>query len=168
MRKILKLVLVLLFTSSIFFAQDAIAEATPKYQEGVIVNTDKQEYEQEETIKIIIKNELSDKIFSHAGSHTPVFSITYVEIKTLQGWKQLFAQCQHPHCVYDIDAPAEIGGGQYETFDWKPLIYTNGTEKYIQAEPGEYRLMISYQIRKDSVAKDWKWLTVYSNEFIIK
>ena len=167
MKKIILITLLLAF-SVVCFAQDAETQASPKYQEGVAVNTDKQEYKQGEAIKITVNNDLSESIFSHAGSYTPVFSIKYVEMKTQQGWKQLFAQCQYPHCIYEIDALVEIKAGQSVTFEWMPLIYINGTQKHIRAEPGEYRLVVYYQIRKSSVSEDWKLLTAYSNEFVIK
>lgn len=135
----------------------------------IIVTTDKNEYKHGEVIKITLKNELSESVFSHIGSQTPVFSIDRIERKKSgEDWDKLFAQCQYPHCVYDIDGPSEIKPNQYVSFEWNPLIYIDGTNNNIQTKPGTYRLLVTYQIRKDYLSKNWEWLKVYSNEFVIK
>jgi len=85
---------------------------------GVIVTTDKTEYEQGEIIKITIRNNLNETIYSHIGSSTPIFSINHVEKKRSDGtWKKLFAQCQYPHCIHKVAAPKEIKPGQSEVSD---------------------------------------------------
>jgi hypothetical protein len=137
--------------------------------QGIIVTTDKFEYKQGEVIKITLRNELSESIFSHIGSQTPVFFIDRIERKKSgEDWDKLFAQCQYPHCVDDIDGPAEIKSSQSVSFVWDPLIYPDGANKNIQAMAGTYRLLITYQIRKNYLSKNWEWLKVYSNEFVIK
>jgi len=136
---------------------------------GVTITTDKTEYKQGESVKITLKNDLKKSIFSHIGSGTPVFCIEYVERKTPAGnWEELFAQCQYPHCIYDIDAPGEIKPGQSKTLEWKPLIYIDGTLKRIQAGSGIYRLISLYQIRGGPSSENWEWKTTKSNEFTIK
>lgn len=147
----------------------ALIEEFYTSNKGVIVTTDKTEYEQGEIIKITIKNNLNESIYSHIGSSTPVFSIDHIEKKKPDGtWEKLFVQCRYPHCIEKVAAPKEIKPGQSEVFKWKPLIYINGTSKITQLKTGTYRIVILYQIRKGSIPKDWKWNTVCSNEFMIK
>ncbi len=135
----------------------------------VIVTTDKSEYGQGETMKITLRNELGEDIFSHAGSQTPVFSIDKIERRSPEGdWDRLFAQCQYPHCIYDIDGPAKTQAGQAVSFEWAPRIYIDGTNKNTPATPGVYRLMIAYQIKRGNSSADWNWLQARSNEFTIK
>ncbi|MDI6603356.1 MAG: hypothetical protein QME57_04625 [Patescibacteria group bacterium] len=120
-------------------------------------------------LRITIRNNLDESIFSHAASISPVFSIKHIERKKTNGsWEKLFAHCQYPHCMYKIDIPREIKPNQSVTFEWKPLIYINGTRKTVQVGAGVYRLEILYQIRRGSTSKSWEWKTVYSNEFTIK
>ena len=136
---------------------------------GVIVTTDKTEYEQGEIIKITIRNNLNESIYSHIGSSTPIYSIDHIEKERSNGtWEKLFAQCRCPHCIEKIGAPKEIKPGQSKVFRWKPLIYLNGTSKAVQPEIGTYRIAILYQIRKGSTPENWKWHAVYSNKFTIK
>jgi len=127
-----------------------------------VVRTDKTEYEQGEDIRITITNNLEKSIYSHIGSFTPEFSIGVVERKTQDGWESLFAWCQYPYCISDIDPPVEIKSGQSESFLWTPLIYIDGTEESARAEPGEYRLSILYRVEPGG------WRATYSNRFQIK
>lgn len=130
----------------------------------VIITTDKTEYKQGEIVKITITNNLKESIYSQIGGNTPVFGIEYIERKRLNGtWEKLFAQCRYPHCIYKIAPAQEIKPGQSETFEWKPLIFINGTSETKQAGPGRYRLLISYLDYQKT-----EWRSVYSNEFIIK
>lgn len=134
---------------------------------GVDVFTDKTEYRQGETINITLKNNLDESIFSHFGNNDSVFSIECIERKTPDGiWEKLFVW-DHS-VVYDMGPPVEIRPDESGTYLWKPLIYTNDHSDEVQAGPGTYKLKVYYQIRKGSSSKDWKWLTAYSNEFIIK
>lgn len=119
----------------------------PETQE-VTITTDKAEYEQGETVKITLKNNLKESIFSHIGSGTPIFCIEYVERKTARGnWEKLLAQGQYPYVLSSKprDVPKEIKPGQSAIFEWwKPSIFINETSKSIQAGPGIYRLVILY------------------------
>lgn len=133
------------------------------------IKSDKEFYEIGEVIRITLTNDLSENVFSHIGSLTPVFAIDSIEKKDPDGnWIKLFAQCQYPHCIWDIDAPAEIIPQRSVSFDWDPLVYIGGTDKYAQAKAGIYRLLILYQIRKDAFSEKWEWLKIYSNEFRIQ
>ena len=135
---------------------------------GVTITTDKTEYKQGESVKITLKNNLKKSIFSHIGSGTPDFCIEYIERKAPAGnWESLFAQPQPPHYIFDIDTPAEIKPGQAEIFEWRPLIYIDGTLKRIQAGSGIYRLISLYQIKGRS-AENREWKTTKSNKFTIK
>lgn len=134
---------------------------TSTIPEGVAIRTDRTEYVQGEDIRITITNNLEKSIYSHIGSYTPEFSIETVERKTEDGWESLFAWCQYPFCIYDIDPPVEIKPLYSESFLWTPLIYIDGTEESAQAEPGVYRLSILYR------AEGGGWESVYSNEFRI-
>ncbi|MDP8213380.1 MAG: hypothetical protein P9X22_08875 [Candidatus Zapsychrus exili] len=160
MKKIILIIFVFLVFTSVCYSQDSLLQ--------VSIEVDKESYDQGEVVKITLRNDLSENVFSQIGSHTPVFSIDSIEKKDSIGdWEKLFAQCQYPHCIYDMDGPVEIESMQSVSFDWNPLIYLDGTDKYIQAKSGMYRLLILYQTRKGTSSEDWKWLKVYSNEFII-
>lgn len=134
---------------------------------GLTVTTEKKEYHPGETINITLKNDLSDSIYSHFGSKTPVYSIEYIERKTRQGRKTLFAQCQPPRCIQDIDAPAETLPGQSRTFEWGGL-YINETGDYARLGKDNYYLVINYQVRRGNNSEDFRWLRVYSSDFTIK
>lgn len=134
-----------------------VSTTLPK--EEVVVTTDKLEYESGEIIKVTIKNNLEESIFSHVGKE----AIKYIERKTAQGWEKFFARCQYPHCTYDIGPPKEITPKDSKTFQWNPLIFINGTSEYVQAKSGHYRLLILYENYKKT-----EWKTVYSNKFRIK
>jgi hypothetical protein len=130
---------------------------------GLTVITDKMEYERGEAIKITLTNNLGESIFSHIHSGTPVFCIKHVEKRNQAGqWERLYAQCQPPYCVYDIDAPGEIKPGETAILDWKPLVFVNGTSEAVAPEPGLYRLLISYQDCSKT-----RWKSVNTNEFTI-
>lgn len=129
---------------------------------GVTVTTDKKEYNQGENIKITMKNNLKETIFSHAGSGTPVFAIDHIERRiSNRNWETLSAR--RKGVMYDIDAPREIKLGQSATFEWKPWLYKESSDELIQAGPGRYRLLLLYE---DYLKTEWK--SVYSNEFTIK
>ncbi|MFA5157194.1 MAG: hypothetical protein WC532_07415 [Candidatus Omnitrophota bacterium] len=142
---------------------------TCAWAQEATVTTDKLEYSQGESVKITLKNNSTQSIFSHIGGTSSGFGIRYAEKKTSSGnWEKLFTYCQYPHCIRDIGPPEEMKSGESNTYEWDPLIYIDGTEKSIKADPGTYRLVVSYQIRNSASSEDWKWLTVNSNEFIIK
>ena len=131
---------------------------------GVSVSTDKPEYEQGEAVKINISNKLRESIFSHIRSMTPVFCIKHIEKRTTKGqWEKLYAQCQFPNCIYEIDPPGEIKPGENETLEWKPLVFVDGTAKTALPVPGVYRLAIAYMEHQKK-----KWQSVYTNTFAIR
>jgi len=110
-------------------------------------------------IAVTIKNNSTESVFAHIG----VEGVKNIERKTDQGgWEELFAMCQVPNCVYDIGPPQEIKTGESKSFEWQPLIFINGANKSVQAEPGQYRLVFLYE---DAQKTDWQ--TTYSNEFTI-
>lgn len=130
---------------------------------GVNVITDKMKYERGENIKVILTNNLGQSIFSHIRSGTPVFCIAHIERKTQAGnWENLYAQCQYPHCSYDIDVPGKIKPGENATMVWQPVKFVNGTSESAPLGPGIYRLLISYE---DHLKTEWK--SAYTNEFTI-
>jgi len=134
----------------------------------VTVTTNKTEYKQNETINITIYNGLNVSIYSHAACISTTFCIESIEKKISDGWQSFFAVGQWPECEYDIDFPAEIKSGESVSFDWEPLIWMSGCNNFTRAEPGVYRLVISYQIREGNLSENWAWQSVYSNEFTIK
>jgi hypothetical protein len=130
----------------------------------ITVMTDKVDYRPGEPIKIILTNNLGDSIFSHIRSGTPVFCIKHLERNTKGGeWTTLYAQCQAPHCQYDVDAPGEIKTGESEILNWNPLVFVNGTSRSVLPKTGVYRLSISYE---DAEKENWK--SAYTNEFTIR
>jgi len=130
----------------------------------VTVNVDKLVYGSGDDIAISIKNDSKESIFSHIKSGTPVFAIKGIQRKTAVGkWEEFFAQCQAPHCIYDIDAPAEIKPGESSSFKWKPLIFVNGTQETAALKSGEYRLVILFENLQKT-----EWIEIYTNEFKIK
>jgi hypothetical protein len=140
--------------------QEERLEGAERSPENILIITDRQEYKPGEVVRVTIKNQSGEMIYCHAG----VEGIKHIEKKTAEGdWEKLFAMCQSPHCLYDIGPPQEIGPGVVKTFDWKPLIYVNGTTKTVPAKPGQYRLSLLYQ---EQQGKDWK--SAYSNMFVIQ
>ena len=130
---------------------------------AVTVITDKMKYERGEVVKVILTNNLGQSIFSHMRSGTPVFCIAHIERKTQAGnWENLYAQCQYPHCIYDIDVPGEIKPGENATMVWQSVEFVNGTAVSAPLRPGIYRLLISYE---DHLKTEWK--SAYTNEFTI-
>ena len=106
---------------------------------------------------------MKDVIYSHIESGTPIFAIKYVERKIcINNWEKLFAQCQYPNCIFDIDAPQMVNPGQTKALEWYPLLYIDGNSESIVADTGLYRIQILYL---DSKMETWK--TVNSNSFII-
>ena len=139
------------------------------FAQEVTVATERTEYKEGQNIKVIMTNNLKTSIFSHAGSATPFFSIRNIEKKNAnRAWKKLFAQCQYPDCVYDIDSPDEIKPGNSQSFVWEPLIYINGRSKSIPADAGTYCLDILYQVKGDPSPDKWEWKTARTNEFAIR
>ena len=101
MKKRLLTILVLFFFVSIGYCQDQTLKLT--------IKSDKELYKAGEVIKMTLRNDLSENIFSHIGSLTPDFSIDSIEKKDSRGnWEKLFARCQYPHCIWDIDGPCII------------------------------------------------------------
>lgn len=130
----------------------------------VTTNVDKMDYDYGEKIKVTINNDSKESIFSHIGSGTPVFAIKYIQRKTVEReWESFFAQGQPPNVFYDIDAPTEIKPGESASFEWKPLIFINGTSETEPLNSGEYRLVILYE---DSQKAEWR--SIYTNEFRIR
>jgi hypothetical protein len=131
---------------------------------AISVMTDKSVYLQGEVVKVTLTNKTDECIRSHIRSLMPVFSIEYVEKKESSNtWEKLYAQCQPPHCEYDIDAPGTIEAGEVVSFEWHPLIYIGGGPETEQLAMGTYRLSITYQ---DCLKTDW--ISVRSNEFTIE
>ncbi len=134
-----------------------------------VVSTDKESYGSAETVAIRLTNPSFRSIFSHLGSQTPVFAIEGVEMKNAQGgWDTLSAWCRPPYCVYDMDAPAELKPQESVSWVWDPWIYVGGTHDRVRPAPGTYRLRISYRAPAIPPAEQGAWLTVASNEFMIK
>jgi hypothetical protein len=160
MQRTMLIIFLFFFFVSLGHSQDQLQKVT--------VHSDKELYAHREGIEITLRNDLSDNIFSHAGSD-PVFSIESVEKKDFSGnWEKLFAYCQYPHCIWDMGGPEEIASGQSVSFVWEPRIAVDGKDTYAQAGAGTYRLLILYQIRKGASSADWEWLRVYSNEFAVQ
>jgi len=159
-RKLLSVSVCLISTIGILVSFESALSDGPR----ITVMTDKVDYRRGEVIRIILRNNLGNSIFSHIRSGTPVFCIKHLERKTKGGdWTTLYAQCQPPHCQDDVDAPGEIKPGESEVLNWNPLVFVNGTSQSVLPEAGAYRLSISYE---DAEKKDWK--SAYTNEFTIR
>lgn len=165
MKKFILTILIFLFFP-IFLGQSIMAQTDFKNQQQVIVTTDKRMYKQGEPIKITLKNNSEDIIFSHISSGTPVFAIEYVEKRAPSGWEKFFAQKQN--VKWDIDGPGKLEPDCSETLEWDPFLYSQNSNEPMQANPGLYRIAIIYQIRNSSLSEDWEWKIIYSNEFTIE
>jgi len=133
-------------------------------EDHVTVKTEKKNYTQNEIVQLTLNNNSQETIYSHFGSQTPIFAIKYIHKKNIFGlWSILYAQCQYPNCIYDIDVPIELKPDKFVVFNWTPLIFINGTQQTIPLVPGRYRLSILYQ---DYEKKAWK--LICTNEFTIK
>jgi hypothetical protein len=125
---------------------------------------DKTVYTASEPILITVHNTSNAPILSHVGSGTPVFAIEHIQQRTAEGnWEDLYAQCQPPHCLQDIDAPARIESGASASFTWEPLIFVDGTEESAPVDPGTYRVVILYE-DIDATA----WVRIYTESFTIR
>lgn len=147
----------------IVFSFRTIAIQKEQNKSELVVKTDKTEYSQSELINISITNHLNADIFSHIGSGTPIFAIRFVEREIKNGsWEKFYAQCQHPDCMADSDAPQLIKPCQSVSMAWNPLLFIEGSLTSMIADAGTYRILILYM---DSEMKNWT--PVYSNNFKI-
>ena len=150
----------ILYSFSFYKSETSIAIIERK----IIVKTDKITYNKSKAIKIIFNNNLNDSVYSHIGSHTPIFAIKQVEKKvTKNNWVQYFAYCQFPNCILDTDIPVIIRPKQTIIMEWLPILYSNGDKNGKIAEEGTYKILILYLNSDKS-----EWQEIYSNEFIIK
>ncbi len=144
--------LFLIINSKAVFAGEAVAL------------TDKSYYGSQEEIKVTLKNDTENSIFTIAASLTPEFSMTYIEKKNdLGNWIRLAVRCQWPECDNDFDFPLELKPGEVASFKWKPEIYQD--KKYLTPDPGVYRIILEWQIRTSPDSKEWIWQEVETNEF---
>ena len=136
------------------------------FAQDVVVETDKGLYHQGDQIKIRVKNNSPESIFSIAASLTPVFSIDSVERKNKNGeFEKLSIRCEWPECDSDFDGPAEIKPGQDVVFKWEPLVYFQ--KKYHPIEEGVYRIIVGWQVRRDGDSHKWTWEKSRTKEFSV-
>ena len=123
----------------------------------VTITTDKIEYDQGETLKITLKNDLENVIITRRND--------FIERKISgESWEEM--SLFSPDCVWDMEAVIEeIEAGKSRMFEWKPAIY--GCSETTNLEPGLYRLLRDYQIG-NPLREAWDWKTIRSNEFSIK
>ncbi|MBU3925325.1 protease complex subunit PrcB family protein [Patescibacteria group bacterium] len=135
-------------------------------EKGITISTDKTEYEQEETVKIIIKNN-SKKEFAIYQRYGGSFSFM-VEKMNNGEWKEIInteecscgAVCEAPQYII-LESGEMIDDG----WDQKEIIcdsLNNPISK--QAIPGKYRIKIIL----NPLYKSKNLKTIYSNEFTIK
>jgi len=121
--------------------------------EIIMVVTEKSQYQSGEKITIHFKHYLKESVFSYFGTEKPVCSIESIEKKENGKWKKLSNWFLPSDCT-QIE-PKETKpyhlSGEYRKFEWQTNL-----------SPGEYRLKIKYKLAKEN-----KWKTIYSNEFII-
>ena len=132
----------------------------------VTITTDKTEYEQGETVKITVKNNLDNSIWylnGHSGCSDK--NKSYTIYRLVNGtWKNVSPPVK---CIQIIGAGLpiykELTPSASTEFIWDQKIWSavNGT---IQAPDGEYRISVKYKESRE--AEELK--EVYPNEFMIK
>ncbi len=155
------------FSIGVCFSQDATTGATPPYKKPLLdikITTDKEFYSVNDSIKVTVFNNIDESIYSHACSLTPTFCINH--IGSFDGLKY-YAYCDYPDCVYDIDVPCEIKPGESVQFPWQPRYYDTVKKQMLDLNPGDYCLVISYQIKDTRDSSKWQWLFQNSNKFTI-
>jgi hypothetical protein len=155
-----------LLASLVYFFAACAAPAQAPSGQTVAASTDKAGYSLKEAIKISLKNNGGESIYSVAASATPAFAIINFEKNKNQWvWDALPVRCNRLECDSAHEPPAEIPAGSTRTFSWQPRVYSK--RGYLDPEPGVYRLTVMYQTRKGSEEKKWTWRTVKSNEFTL-
>jgi len=139
-------------------------------QENLVELTiDKDEYAQGEEVKVVFKNNLNYLVALNGLGFD-------LQKKDEAGeWKGIPLHCSWPECDIDHDVP-QLEPGQIEEAVWGQQVYVgmgkkgeeNSGMQYVSADRGVYRLVWTYQVRKDADSKNWKWVQVYSKEFSIE
>lgn len=152
--------LLLIFIFSFFLFGFTCAEEAPVVC-GVELTVDKEVYDHGEAVNVVFKNNLSSELVLDGLG----FDLQKME-ETGQ-WKGLPLHCSWPDCDIDHDVPHLAPGASKNTV-WDQKIYLKLNSNYVQVEPGVYRVVWTYQVRKDADEKNWKWEQVYSKEFVVK
>ena len=130
----------------------------------------KDKYSKGEEVEIVIKNNLADLIALDG------LGFDLQKKDEAGAWNGIPRHCSWPECDIDHDVPQLEPGKSIDTA-WNQQIYVGmgkegeedaGRMKYAQAEPGTYRIVWTYQVRKDKDGTKWKWEQVYSKEFNIE
>jgi hypothetical protein len=134
----------------------------------VELKTLKDSYRSGEKISVTVTNSLAGSIYTVAAGARPDMAFSNIEKKASVGWDAFPLRCRQPSCKVDyvIPAPGEIKPGASVTFLWQPVIFSNN--KYVNPDPGLYRLTILYQVSKEGDARTWNWTTVRSNTFTLE
>ena len=131
-------------------------EFTIKQKSDVVVDIDKTEYEQGETVKMTIINGLTDEITIPYKGKELYGNFAKVERKNrLDEWEEIELPVIKTKLMYKKLKP-----GEKHIYSWKHQITG---DNYSIANPGTYRIKLSYSKR------NWRdGVIVYSNEFKIK
>ncbi|MFA5119462.1 MAG: hypothetical protein WC695_11555 [Candidatus Omnitrophota bacterium] len=152
---------------SFFLIVPGIVFLSNVYAQEVLVTTDKTVYARSEKIKVVISNQREDAIFSLAATAAPEQAISNFEKKrTAFTWDAYPTRCRGLGCKDDVLEPKKIAAGEVLSFLWKPSIYMKKPSPV--PEPGEYRLTIIFQVRKNAGLSGIIWNTAKSNEFILQ
>jgi hypothetical protein len=149
-------------------AEKVTPEKIKEWAEGMItITTDKSEYEQEEMIKINIKN--SGKLLFYLDK-TPYF---YVEKLENSEWmpieEYIGCPCGAQDCVPKITEPLLIYDNAMVIFIWDQLTRKGckeGETIWSKAPPGKYRVVCDFLIKHLATGIETREKN-YSNEFII-
>ena len=147
---------------------DKRCKAVPKqFTEQVTITTDKTEYEQGETVKIMVRNNLEIPIW-YAQSVRCGTSFWLLE--TCEGEEVSYYEI----CLWV--APdyrfTKLNLTEILEEEWDGKLWGSGLEEYKLPEPGCYRIVFpySYSVNKKKLYEDWgeDKKTIFSNEFTIK
>lgn len=158
-------------------------------QQQVTITTDKTEYEQGETVKIIVENNLNKAIWYHIGSCSPVAPYPElsmpIRIQQLQNetWKPVMSGCRCLTCKgWTSSQLIKLNPNESLTREWKQKIangFFGSNCSVISADKGIYRTTFTYygllkgNNKSPIYTCPWRDLikngtTIYSNEFTIK
>ena len=150
--------------------QNISYESATKTDREVTITTDKTEYDQGETIKVTLENNLNESIYSY-GLFQFGCGALYLQREDLSGnWKDVDTFI----CPVPMPPPViEYKAGEKKSYCFNQKI---DYEEKVLAEPGRYRFKFIYYIECEPQDSDRSLFicpsenkkTIYSNEFIIE
>ena len=186
MKKII-LTIFLLAVPLVCFAQDAVTQATPKYQKEISITTDKKEYAVGDIVKIVVRNGLDEPVWGEFNSDCGGMPFWGLQKLTDGDWVNLTVDMPFLdgkdfgcHLIFcERTYPVALKPNSEIKDEWNITYFCNYVDEYghlldkpkvIKIEEGTYRLVLTYGLK---VSNEDRFIieninTVYSNKFIVK